>query len=173
VLKGLRKFLNYTGPIEIRTRIQKSGFVSHMCSLRVSAPDLVSRLIQLGIVPKKSFRSEIPKKVFDTKMEQFFFRGLFDGDGCIHIRKDGSRLASLCGHPNVIDSFRNLCWNKIREVGSLHRRSPTLHVVLFPDRAVKKLRGLLYGDRKGPRLKRKENLLRCSKKRGKIEWQNV
>lgn len=162
ILEEFKHFIKYTGEITTRTRIQKSGYKSTLSALRITAPDVINDLINIwGVVPQKSKIAtlNIGDVVFDNTLEEFFFRGLFDGDGCIHIRKNNHMFVSLAGHPCIIDSFRDWCWKKIRMVGSLNKRSEVTHVVMFGSSSAIAVMNLLYSDERGSRLWRKQNLI--------------
>lgn len=155
LVEGLSHFIDYTGPLAKRTRQQKSGHMTELISLRVAAPDLAKQLARWGVVPRKTFDGLIGDL---GGTDAHFYRGLFDGDGCIHRRKSGRMYASLCGNPSVVDSFRDWCWRTFREVGSLNRRKK-YHVVQFGGKRAIALGHALY-DISGPRLTRKEELFR-------------
>lgn len=160
-LIGFKDFLKYSGNIEKRTRIRKSGLISKYCALRLTAMDLIEQLGRFGIVPRKSVYGKIEKVILESKLKEFFFRGIFDGDGCVHKRKNsGIAFVSFCGTPPVVDAFRDWCWATVREVGSLSVRSKITNVVCFSHRAAYKICNILYGNAYGPRLKRKEDLLK-------------
>jgi len=163
LVEGLAKFIEYTGPLAIRTRRHKSGKTSKMISLRVTAPDLAKQLARWGVVPRKTYKA---KSVKLHGVEEHYYRGLFDGDGCVHKRKSGKPYANIAGNPIVIDGFRDWCWRTFREPGSLVRER-RFHIVQFGGRSALKLGQALY-DAPGPRLKRKETLMRrCLKKQKK------
>jgi hypothetical protein len=162
LLVGLRKFLSYTGPFYRRKRKQKSGSVSKMVALHVTAPQLVSQLAKWGVVPRKSQVGAVgPRLVQNPALASFFYRGLFDGDGCAHRRPNGKLYLNLCGTPKIIDSFRDWCWREVRQSGSLNRRSRTNHVVQFGGKTAQLVGSLLYGKPAAPRLKRKARLFRA------------
>jgi hypothetical protein len=160
MIDGMKSFLGYTGPIIPRTRIaKKSKRVMKFVELRVTAPDLVLRLEEWGVVPVKARRGRVGPRV-TSELMCYFFRGMFDGDGCVHRRKRSGRLyASFCGNPFIVDSFRDWCWKNIRETGSLARKSNTFNVAQFGGKRVALLGKLLYND-VGPFLKRKRDLFR-------------
>jgi hypothetical protein len=78
---------------------------------------MVQKLIHLGILPRKSYLEEMNLPLFPQKFERDFWRGLFDGDGCISIQQKKKHLLpeyrfSLAGHKNLLEAFQN--WgNKI------------------------------------------------------------
>lgn len=153
---GLSEFLEYTGPLADRTRISKAGTVSSMVSLRVTAKDLAQQLLEWGVCPRKTYIGSVPPL---NGVDCHFYRGLFDGDGYFHRRKDNGRpQAGLCGNPAVVDSFRDWCWTTFREVGSLTRKKK-FHIVMFAGEKAFKFGHAIYSPC-GPRLKRKEEVFR-------------
>lgn len=155
LVDGLASFMEYSGPVLPRTRIQKSGFLSEMVSLRVTAPDIATQLLLWGVVPRKTCMA----KGIELKpdLECHFYRGLFDGDGCFHISKNGKLYANIAKHPAIIDGFRDWCWRTFREVGSLAKKK-NYHVVQFGGESACLLGQALYSSN-GPRLTRKNDLV--------------
>jgi len=127
-------------------------------SLRITSAELKKSLADVwGVFPNKSKTATMKETILNSPFAVHFFRGLFDGDGCVHRRGNGYFYANLCGTPNIIDSFRDFCWKSIRETGNLQRRTSYTHVVQFGSRAAPLLGKLLYGV-DGPRLHRKERV---------------
>jgi len=161
LVEALCAFLEHTGPLFYFTRQHRSGTQSHMVALRVVAHDLIQPLAQWGVIPRKSHDGTVPPELRNSAIEEFYFRGLFDGDGCVHRRPTTKRLyVSLCGTPAIIDAFRDWCWREVREAGSLHRRSVTTHVVQFGGAAAIVVGKRLYQSTEAPRLKRKARLIK-------------
>lgn len=166
LLKEIQQFLQYSGPITSRTRKNPGGVVKSKkeffttVSLRVTAPDLVKRLAQWGVLPNKSKTAQVNTDIlFRSGLEEFFFRGLFDGDGCVSNKgKNGSHYANLCGSPAMVKTFRAWCEKRIHKKGYLLVRSPHFHVAQFYGTTANELIHLLYGSIEGPRLPRKANL---------------
>jgi hypothetical protein len=155
LVDGLASFIQYTGPVIPRSCRRKSGLVSEMISLRVTAPDIASQLLLWGVVPRKTYKAQ--RICLREDLECHYYRGLFDGDGCFHRRKNGGLCAKIAKHPTVIDGFRDWCWRTFREVGSLTRKSK-FHIVQFGGNSVRLLWKALYSS-DGPRLARKYGFL--------------
>ncbi len=153
LVDGLRKFLSYTGEVKLRERTCERGSVRRFAALRVTAPDLVEQLAWWGVYPRKTKVACVPIDVRGCELERPFLRGLFDGDGCFHVRKNGYLYASFAGTPMVVDAFRDWCWRTTRRVGSLSRRKPYFHVVQFGAGSAVAVGEALY-DGDGPRLSR-------------------
>ena len=60
---------------------KRTNKISIRYSIQISSNKMIQDLIDLNVRQKKSFTSEYPK--IDEKYFWSFFRGLFDGDGCI------------------------------------------------------------------------------------------
>ncbi len=77
---------------------------------------LVQRLIELGVRPQKSGNEALP-----TIPEQFskhFWRGVFDGDGCLVTQRKGFNLVleyrfSLAGSHALLEAFQNWAQAKV------------------------------------------------------------
>jgi hypothetical protein len=80
----------------------------------INSKEVCSDLINLGVVPAKSFIVDFPssKKVPDYLIS-FFVRGSFEGDGCITFRKcDGRPQISILGSENYIHKLSKWLDNK-------------------------------------------------------------
>jgi len=88
---------------------------SHTSKIEIYSKRMVSHLMKLGITPKKSL-VVLPwhgKK----KLLKHYWRGVFDGDGCIcknKARKKGGHcyVLSLCGSKWIVDGFRDFVQEK-------------------------------------------------------------
>lgn len=163
LLHALKRHLAYTGPIKYFSRRHRSGRWGKMSALRVIAHDLLAPLAAWGVVPQKSKRGFVgPAVRSGSLLEEYFYRGLFDGDGCVHKRRNKKGLyLSLGGTPAIIDAFRDWCWRSCREAGSLHKRSATFHVVQFGGRAAAAVGEQLYRSKGAPKMHRKVELIKC------------
>jgi hypothetical protein len=75
------------------------------CNIVITSNNLGNSLIALGVTPKKSFTLKFCDKVPEHLLRHYF-RGLVDGDGCIHKRKDGFYDVSLVGTKSICESFK-------------------------------------------------------------------
>lgn len=154
---NFKAFLKYTGMLSYRTRRQKSGTLTPTVALRLTAPELIQQLRAWGVVPRKSKVGVVGRAI--AGVEEFFFRGLFDGDGCAHRRRCNTAYANFCGTPAVVRAFRKWCRANVGHDGYLDIRSETVHVVQFYAGNAVSLGRLLYSNPVGPRMSRKERLL--------------
>jgi acylphosphatase len=116
------------------------------CSLVIASLRLGQALISLGVTPRKSFTVETCKEV-PYELQRHYWRGLVDGDGCLHIRKDGYFEISLVGTRSICEGFMN--W--IRSIGIYSRARVNPVRTFFQiryngDELVKKICRELYGD---------------------------
>ena len=89
LLEKIKKQLNYTGDIKVRT-LKSLKFPERnnyeICELSIMSKELILDLVSWGAVPCKSFKVQFPPIPSKYKMD--FIRGYFDGNGSITRRKD-------------------------------------------------------------------------------------
>lgn len=81
-LKKIAKDMKCHAPIITKEHIDKRGFTSYSCELRINSQKLCNSLIKLGVIPNKTGKEQIPSSL-DRKYYTDFIRGFFDGDGCL------------------------------------------------------------------------------------------
>ncbi|MGP0579195.1 LAGLIDADG family homing endonuclease [Paenibacillus peoriae] len=64
--------------------------------LRITSKELCTDLMSWGIKPRKSFTGTFPSLI-PAELLSHYTRGVFDGDGCITIRKSGKPRAVIVG----------------------------------------------------------------------------
>ena len=108
--KHLKKFktaLNYTGPLYPHHKNWR---------LMIGSKVLVNSLIKFGLVPRKSFKTYVPKQI-PEKLLRHFYRGLVDGDGCIC-----KGQIYLCGTKQIVSEFKNWANKQIKnQKGGVYR----------------------------------------------------
>jgi intein/homing endonuclease len=72
--------------------------------VRFGSRKLCQDLISFGCIPKKSKVVKFP--IIDKDMYRHFIRGVFDGDGCLYIRKNKQKTWSL--YSESIDFIRTI-----------------------------------------------------------------
>lgn len=77
---------------------------------------LVQRLMELGICPQKSGNETLP--TIPEQFSQHFWRGVFDGDGCLVTQRKGSNIVleyrfSLAGSHALLEAFQNWAQAKV------------------------------------------------------------
>lgn len=124
--------------------------VGKAARLDVYSKLLCERLAELGVVPRKSWSPVCPPSLFgDSRIA--FLRGMFDGDGCLHVNKRGYIQAAFCGHPDLVEWFVE----QVGVIGSSMRRDNTLYYQWTGGRQARAIIRVLYGH-EGPSLKRKQ-----------------
>ena len=86
----------------------KSNFDSSVCLLQIGRKKIVNQLKKIGILERKTFSQQ--PILNNHKYELDFWRGAFDGDGCIcyHLSKDKERIypeLSLTGNIQTVKAF--------------------------------------------------------------------
>ena len=98
-LKKFAKFLKHDNNVKVD---------SFRCRFSVTNKHLKTRLIELGVTPKKSLTIQFPNssQVPDYLIPHFI-RGYFDGDGCILTKKTSVRKlnVSLIGTKNMLENI--------------------------------------------------------------------
>lgn len=86
------------------------------CRISFSSKKLCNDLIKYGVVPNKSKTiTKVPEELIPTDLLRFYFRGLIDGDGCIH--KDG-HISIYSGSYDFIANVQQ-CLVKLLNVSQL------------------------------------------------------
>ncbi len=93
------------GSLNLVARDQRNG----TCRLVWYSKRLVARLIELGIMPRKSGVEKIP--TFPLTLEKHFWRGVFDGDGMLKTQSKGYNLVteyclSFIGSLEILSGFQ-------------------------------------------------------------------
>jgi len=103
IIQNLKEALQYDGPLY--TINKKDG--QTQCCLRVCSKEIVADLNRLGLNGNKTFDFNWINGIED-KYVSHFIRGMFDGDGCIHINTiKGSHEASIVGTYRATENIKN------------------------------------------------------------------
>ena len=122
--------------------------------LLVHSRDVCLGLGRLGVLPRKSYAPAAPPALTGSE-HQAFLRGLFDGDGCLHVNKRGTLQAAFCGHPATVTWFVEQLG--ITPNGAPRLRGGTSYAQWTSPRTAPQLASQLYAG-PGPRLNRKSQL---------------
>lgn len=138
VAKGLKSFAGYSGPIGVLKRMTKpnktfpEGRLLEFVTVRICSRRMVADLEEWGVVPRKTWVGVVPNWLSGTELEEFYYRGLVDGDG--YVMRDANsatvRRIGLTGNASVIRSFRDWCWRTSEATGFL-RDAKTYQSVHF------------------------------------------
>lgn len=85
ILQNFKKSINSSHNIKERKRIQKTGYISEVCSITISCQHMTRKLIEYGVIPNKTYYGFINESIFNNNEELIFhyLRGYSDGDGTI------------------------------------------------------------------------------------------
>jgi intein-encoded DNA endonuclease-like protein len=79
-------------------------------SIILTSKYFINSLSKYGIVNAKSHKTFLPK--MSDKFIRHFIRGVFDGDGCIHISKSGDININLVGNIDLMTEIQNILVSK-------------------------------------------------------------
>lgn len=106
----LEKFIiciNYTGSLYY---IKRKSPRKNMFKLNITDLQISKDLTRLGVVPAKSLITYFPN--IEERYRSHFIRGVFDGDGCIHIGKEKKKTFSICGNKILIEEIQKILMKK-------------------------------------------------------------
>ena len=140
------------------------------CSFQISSKEIVSDIVKLGGMPKKSLIIKFPTKIPKQYLLDFI-RGLWDGDGCISYNKQKKYYVSnfVSGSEDFICSFHNILKENILSLsGSVSKvKEKNTYILSFSKNDTIRLKEFMYADCKNVlKLFRKYNIF---KKTGKIK----
>lgn len=139
----LRKFcadIGYAGPIS-HEYSKKNGKSYPRVSVRVSSKKMHEALQALGLYPNKSLTVR-PCPCIPTHLLRHYWRGVFDGDGSIHISAINRHAASLVGSEWICRGFELFCKEHVQTVAATRPVTTKNHYV-FAVGGLHKVRGLL------------------------------
>lgn len=87
VLQKVKAVIGYTGPIR-RVNANSKAHRITICRWKI-----YDDLVRLGLTPRKSLTLKWPE--VPHQFMRHFIRGVFEGDGCFHLKKDGTMCISL------------------------------------------------------------------------------
>ena len=134
-LKKFKKFLKTNAKITVNMNRKFP-----CCSISIHSKKIADRLSDFGIVPRKTHISYCPEEL---KNDRDYWRGLIDGDGCIH---DG-RYPSLhlYGTEDICQSFKEYCYWIVNTNALVHhRRNTTYYLKIEGNKFTPKLIADLY-----------------------------
>ncbi len=90
-----------------RTIRGKEYLCSACYGVHVYSKDMVSDLINNGVIPRKTNSLKSPK--LNKALVRHWIRGYFDGDGSISIGSNGQRLGNVEGTKSVVEFIHKYC----------------------------------------------------------------
>lgn len=155
ILEFIKEELNYSGVISSKL-INKNEY----SLLSIDSKVMVNRLIELGIVPNKTYNSSvlptIPKEYFNDTL-----RGYFDGDGSIY--KNGEKGFTVCfsSNINILNSLKSYFDDLTIKTSNIRLRNKNSEysamLEIRGNNQIIKIKNLLYSESNIFYLKRKYN----------------
>lgn len=107
ILETFKEKINYTGNL----LFVKSKNIKHSNSylLRINSKKLSKDLSKLSCIPAKSHHTYFPD--IPEKFHSHFIRGVFDGDGCIHI-SGGQKCFTIMGNILLVEKIQEILIKK-------------------------------------------------------------
>jgi len=145
---------------EISNYVEYSGKISknknrNITRLVISDPSFCIFFKNRGIIPNKSKIYKVPDIY---KNNSNYWRGMIDGDGCIHITKDNRLLLSLCGTYDVVYNFKLFCNSIVETKNKIieHKNKDLFSFNISGEKAIKILT-IIYENKNNLFLERKYN----------------
>ncbi len=103
-LQSFLDALQHTGPVRDHDTLYQNG-VSPMSTVVASSKLLHEGLMSRGLMPNKTWVVK-PSKSVPINLLRHYWRGCFDGDGCLtkHGQRNYWRMI-LCGNKQIVDGF--------------------------------------------------------------------
>lgn len=124
-LEKWKQSIQSSHPIRLRTRISGNGGRWEKARIDINSMKLAQALGVLGVVPAKSLIVKPCTRIPESLLRHYW-RGIFDGDGCIHKRSDRDRerwSLDLSGTKEIVGGFRSLILSRGIETSAVPVRS--------------------------------------------------
>lgn len=140
-LNKLKYYLRSDHPI--------SSYSKGLVALRVYSMKLCKDLESHGMIQRKSKKVRFPFNSMHRKYYRSFVRGVFDGDGCININKNGAAFFSISsGSEKFLEEIRGVIESELGFKRSIIHKNKTCYALAYGGNVqVVKLRDWLYQDR--------------------------
>lgn len=130
------------------------------CSLRFVSHQMTADLSRYGVVPRKSLTPDFAKDIpFEVRLH--YLRGVFDGDGSVHVDQRGRVIAQIAGSYTFCEQLLAFMeQHGVKGIGPYaQKRSDVCSVQFQSDRAIEFLRAIYTGSTKETRLSRKYEIV--------------
>lgn len=144
--KHLQKFLKNISANHPIHYGKSENFI--LCSVHLNGKELASDLANYGIVPRKTHQTYFPNQIPEG-LQHHFIRGLFDGDGCLHLKLNNSYF-TLSGTKKLLEKIQEILIEKCQVNKSIlqernkDRECPTYALQYAGNKQVKKILDYLY-----------------------------
>ena len=108
----------------------------------VRSQKLVDALAKFGVVPNKSKRAQ----VIGLENDRNFWRGVIDGDGCVHVRKAGTPSLTLVGSKELLTQFVSYTQSIGVQSHATIRPHSSIFQIAFVGSSAKQILAHLYQD---------------------------
>jgi hypothetical protein len=98
----IRKFLGFLAT-DYPIRHSTNENHSRRATVSISSNRLAASVERFGLTPRKTHTAQVR----ELEMNRDFWRGVIDGDGCIHVDKLGNPRLSLVGSEKLVAQFRD------------------------------------------------------------------
>lgn len=116
-----------------------------MAKIVLSSKKMVSSLRNLGFTSTKTIDA-VPIKLSNRGLQTAFWRGVFDGDGCIYKGKNGYWNCSICGTKATVEEFCNFVSSPKFSPPKCRKSHPKLYTAqFFGEKAINLARVLYKG----------------------------
>ena len=147
-LEKLKKYLNTTNKISVyNASIKKLNKTYPSCRISFTHPILTKDLMNLGIIPNKTYKTHAPDSM---KTSKHFWRGMVDGDGCLDTKLAVNVVRpriQLSGTEEILIQYVEFINSNIIGVAhkSLYKQTKSKsYIAVYSDFAAIKIIKLLY-----------------------------
>lgn len=156
ILLKLKEELKYSG--DLKYVISKSENHKNQYRFVVASNKISKDLEKWGVVLGKDFKTYFPP--IEEKFWNHFIRGVFDGDGCIHLDKNRRFRFYITGNKRLMEEIQNILIEKC-SIGKnrLHNHannSITKRISIGGNKQIKRIRDFLYENEEGFSIERKK-----------------
>ena len=138
-----RHLIKFLENIESNYKIYDYGDYSY---LSIRSQKIVQTLSRYGIVPRKTFKTYFPKQI-TKNLQRHFIRGILDGDGCIHVGKQGQKRIHFSGTRVLMQQIQEiLMLNCSVSMTKLGKTKNTYVLMYCGNKQAKRILNYLYCD---------------------------
>lgn len=87
-------------------------YSENCCYVNITSKRMIKQLNDIGVMPRKTFKIELPKLRYDLYND--FIRGYFDGDGCIYVTNKYHTFSMYTASKSFKNSIKNFFKNELK-----------------------------------------------------------